>query len=125
MINILLVDDDQTCNFLSMKALERIGQVNDIHTASNGEEAIDLFNTFYLKSHFLPDIILLDLNMPIMNGFDFLQAFSKLNIDGKEQIKIIVVSSSLNMDDISLAKKLGATDYVPKPLTAERLRGVL
>jgi CheY-like chemotaxis protein len=125
MKNVLLVDDDQTCNFLSTKALERLGNVNDIHVACNGEQAMNLFKTFYVQAHFLPDIILLDLNMPVMNGFDFLQAFAHLNIDGKDHIKMVVVSSSINTEDISRAKELGAADYISKPLTAERLQRVL
>jgi CheY-like chemotaxis protein len=125
MKNILLVDDDQICNFLSTKALEKTGDVNDIHTAANGQQAINLFENFYSQSHFLPDVVLLDLNMPVMNGFEFLKAFQQMKIEGKDNVRIIIVSSSVNPEDISRAKSLGASDYVSKPLTAERLKQVL
>lgn len=124
MKNILLVDDDQTCNFIATKALQDIPGVKNVHIACDGQQAINVLTTGS-KPPFHPDIILLDLNMPGMNGFDFLIAFSKLEEIATTDIKIIVISSSKNIDDIDHAKSLGASDYVPKPLTAERLRNVL
>ncbi len=125
MKNILIVDDDQTSNFLSTKALERLGNVNIINTALNGKEAIDLFCTLYQKSYVFPDVVFLDLNMPIMDGFEFLQAFANLDFVGKDGIRIIVVSSSINPEDIKRAKALGAVHFVSKPLTKENLEAVL
>jgi CheY-like chemotaxis protein len=125
MQNILLVDDDSTSNFLSMKTLERMGFVGDINSALNGEQALDLFNNYYQGSRGLPHIILLDLNMPIMDGFGFLEAFNRLNLPNMAQVKIIIVSSSADPDDIKRAKDLGVSRYISKPLGTESLRAVL
>ena len=121
----LLIDDDSVCNFLNKKTLERTGFVNDIQTVLNGKEAIDLFNSYYQESRQLPDIVLLDLNMPIMDGFGFLEAFKRLPSPDKENVKIIVVTSSQDPNDISRAKELGIKQYLTKPLMEDTLRAAL
>jgi|SRR5579859_1770061 len=125
MKNVLLVDDDSICNFLNTATLQRMGFVNDIHAALNGKQAIDLFNDYFGRSKPLPDIILLDLNMPIMDGFSFLEAFRGLELPGKDQVKIIIVSSSANPNDINRAKSLGASQYLTKPLDEQSFRQAL
>jgi CheY-like chemotaxis protein len=125
MKNVLLVDDDSIFNFLNAKTLHGMGFVSDIHTALNGKQAIDLFNDYYGGSKPLPDIILLDLNMPIMDGFGFLEAFRRLDLPDKNQVKIIIVTSSDNKDDIKRAKDLGASQYLTKPLEEHSFRKAL
>ncbi len=125
MKSILLIDDDQICNFLNTKILERMGFVNDIRIALNGKQAIDLFREYYIGIKPLPDIILLDLNMPVMDGFGFLDAFKSLNLQGKHSVKIIIVSSSLNVNDIARAKHSGANQYLSKPISEQTLRRAL
>jgi len=125
MKNVLLVDDDKIFNFLSTKILERMSVAEDIHVALNGEEALTLLNNYYQGSMMLPDVILLDLNMPIMDGFGFLQAFRQLSLPKMERIKIVIVSSSEDPQDIARARELGVTYYLSKPLTEEKLRSVL
>jgi CheY-like chemotaxis protein len=125
MKNVLLVDDDSIFNFLNKETLLRMGFVNDIHTALNGKQAIDLFNSYYGGSKPLPDIILLDLNMPIMDGFGFLEAFRKLDLPDKDQVKIIIVTSSDDREDIRRAKDLGVRQYLIKPLEEHSLRQAL
>lgn len=125
MKNVLLVDDDDIFNFLNAKTLQSLGFVNDIHTALNGKQAIDLFNDYFGGSKPLPDIILLDLNMPIMDGFGFLEAFRRLDLPGKDQVKVVIVTSSDSPDDIKRAKDLGVSQYLTKPLEAASLRKAL
>ncbi|SRR5258705_2361055 len=125
MKNVLLVDDDSIFNFLNKEILLRMGLVNDIHTALNGKQAIDLFNDYYGGSKPLPDLILLDLNMPIMDGFGFLEAFRKLDLPDKDQVKIVVVTSSNSQDDVRRANDLGVSQYLTKPLEEHTLRKAL
>jgi CheY-like chemotaxis protein len=124
MKNVLLVDDDQVFNFLSRKILERMDVADNIHVALNGEEALALLNNYYQGSMTLPDVILLDLNMPIMDGFGFLQAFQRLSLPRMERIKIVIVSSSEDPKDMEMARSLGVAYYLSKPLTEEKLRSV-
>jgi len=125
MKNVLIVDDDSVYNFLSTKTLEAMGFVNDIHTALNGQQALDLFGEYYSGTKHLPDFILLDLNMPIMDGFGFLEAFRRLNLPGKENVKIIIVTSSNDPKDRIRAEEFGVTQYLTKPIDEEGLRKAL
>jgi CheY-like chemotaxis protein len=121
MKNVLLIDDDRIFNLLNKKTLERMDLVNQIHTALNGQDAIDLINEYFQGSRTLPDIILLDLNMPILDGFGFIDAFKRLNIPGKENVKIVIVSSSDNPADIARAQSMGIQEYLIKPITEKDL----
>lgn len=125
MKNVLLVDDDRVFNLLSTKTLRQFGFINEIHTAYNGEEALALFNKYFQGVSALPDIILLDLNMPIMDGFGFIQAFRKLNLPNKENVKIIIVSSSTDQRDIDKARELGVKYYIHKPIHKDELMSAL
>jgi CheY-like chemotaxis protein len=125
MKNVLLVDDDSIFNFLNTKILQSMGFANDIHTALNGKQAIDLFNDYYGGTKALPDIILLDLSMPIMDGFGFLEAFRRLDLPGKDNVKVIIVTSSNSADDIKRAKALGVSQYLTKPIREESLKEAL
>jgi CheY-like chemotaxis protein len=125
MKNVLLVDDDNVFNFLSTKTLRQMGVVNEIHTALNGREAINLLNNYYMGTYSAPDVILLDLNMPILDGFGFLEAFERLNMPNKEKITVIIVTSSGDPKDVEKAKQLGVKHYLTKPLSEEKLRAVL
>jgi CheY-like chemotaxis protein len=123
--NVLLVDDDAITNFLNTKTLERMGIARQIHTALNGKEAIDLFNDYYTGTSALPDLVLLDLDMPIMDGFQFLELFQKLRIPNCEKVKIIIVTSSEDLKDIMRAKALGIEHFLLKPVDEECIRRVL
>jgi CheY-like chemotaxis protein len=125
MKRVLLVDDDQIFNFLSSKILQKIGIAGEVQTALNGRAALDLINSGYEESAASPDLILLDLNMPIMDGFGFLEAFKNLSIPNKDQIRVVVVSSSQDPRDIQRARDLGVTRYLSKPLTEHSLRAIL
>lgn len=123
--NVLLVDDDQIFNLLNQKTLQMLGIVGEIHVARNGSEALELINQYYIGSRALPEVILLDLNMPIMDGFGFIEAFHRLSIPNIEKTLIIVVTSSDNPNDLKRAKELGITNYLTKPLSETELRQVL
>lgn len=125
MKSILLVDDDNIFNFLNTKLLESSGIVSEIHAAVDGQQALDLLNNYYTGSSSLPDVILLDLNMPVMDGFGFLEAFQKLKLPKKENVTIIIVTSSEDPKDIARAKQMGITHYLTKPLSRETLLRVL
>jgi CheY-like chemotaxis protein len=119
--NVLLVDDDRISNLLNEKTLARLGIAKEVHTALNGKEALELINKYYGGGVALPDIIFLDLNMPIMDGFQFIEAFQKLGIDKTSSIMIIIVTSSNDPRDRVRAKSLGIDNYLTKPVREEDL----
>ena len=120
-MNVLLIDDDRIFNLLNKKTLERMSMVDEIHIALNGKEALDLINDYFQGSRTMPDIILLDLNMPIMDGFGFIEAFQRLQVNGKHNVRIVIVSSSQDPKDIERAKAFGIKDYLTKPVTEQQL----
>lgn len=123
--NILIVDDDRIANFLSEKIISVMGIAHTIQSVTNGQEALDVLISRQHDAVSLPDVIILDLNMPIMDGFGFIQAFQKIDFPGKEKIMIIVVTSSNNPDDISKAKAFGIEHYLTKPISLESIKAII
>jgi CheY-like chemotaxis protein len=117
---ILIVDDDEICVYLSMAILRSSEKVGEVHTVQNGVEAIK-----FLREHPPPDIILLDINMPVMNGFSFLDTFNKTPFPFKECIKIIILTSSDMTEDVKKAEAMGITNYIVKPISADKLKAIL
>lgn len=121
--NILLVDDDEVFHLLSNKLLQRLGITKDVYTARNGKEALDFVTTHNLSADG-PHVIFLDLNMPIMNGFAFIEALRNQNIP-TTNIVIVIVSSSQDPTDLARAQSLGVKHYLTKPISEENVRDVL
>jgi CheY-like chemotaxis protein len=123
-LNILLVDDDPVFHFINTKILHRLGQTQ-INTALNGKEALKFIGERVSDQQAIPDAIFVDLDMPVLNGFDFIRAFEKLNIPSASRPHIAILTSSSNSDDMEQARKLGVDHYLTKPLTEDSLRSVL
>lgn len=121
--SILLVDDDEDDNYYHQIIINKMNIVNKIDIAKNGIEAIA-----YLKNetHTPPDLIFLDLNMPKMNGWEFLERYKNLNIEQRAKVLIIILTTSANPDDIQRAKEIEeVTGFNTKPLTKEYLAEIL
>lgn len=121
--NILLVDDDSIANFLIERIVQSTGLAKKIDKALNGKEALKWFTENSGSS--LPEVVLLDLNMPIMNGFEFIQAYQNLQFEEKDNVLIILVTSSNNPSDIEKARELGIKYYLTKPISADTIKGIL
>lgn len=117
---VLLVEDDPVAAFLGQTLLETFCKLECINIAANGAEALDSL----LKNPVLPSLILLDLRMPVMDGFEFLKEFQSLPVD-KTNIKIVVLSSSWRDDDKQKALELGAVDYIVKPNNEKKMQMVV
>ena len=119
---VLLVDDDPIFNFLHTRMLSLGGLAKEVHTALNGNQALDLLNGYFSGTSTLPDAILLDLTMPELDGFGFLEALKKLNVPGMENVNIVVITSSINPKDADRVKALGVSHYLIKPITLDKLK---
>jgi CheY-like chemotaxis protein len=121
---ILLIDDDFTTNYLHKKIISKSGIDSPIEVANNGKEGIDkliALNETINDSNALV-LIFLDLNMPVMDGWHFLDFFDKIKPMLNFNTNLYIVSSSINQDDQIRAKRnLYVLDYFPKPLNLERL----
>lgn len=120
MRSVLLIDDDDVCNFIMLRTLKIIASDLEILTAKNGKEAINLLKDLFTANIKIPSIIFLDINMPVMDGFVFLEAYK--NMDGrKDDIKIVMVTSSNNSGDIIRAHDGGVSDVIIKPVNEKML----
>jgi CheY-like chemotaxis protein len=123
---IFCVDDDAITLMLCKKVIERVGFAKEIITAQNGEEALAYFQDLAKELALNPDypkLILLDLNMPIMNGWEFLDAYQESGYQNIfKEAKFIVLSSTIDPQDVDKAKKYSAVlDFLSKPITKEML----
>jgi CheY-like chemotaxis protein len=123
---VTLVDDDDVFVFLTTKAIEQTSLVDLIKVFGNGLDALNFLKENKNNVDALPEIILLDLSMPIMNGWQFLEEYTKLNPTIGKKITIYICSSSISPDDITRAKTISeVSDYIIKPITKEKLIDML
>ncbi len=119
-----IIDDDPIFVFGTRKLMELGGFCNSLMIFHNGHDAIVRFEAIIAAGHNLPEVILLDLNMPVMDGWEFLDEFVKIPVPQK--IHIYVVTSSIDPDDMERAKHYDAvSNYVVKPVTMENLKNML
>jgi CheY-like chemotaxis protein len=125
---ILLVDDDSTSNFLTQMILEDLQVTDTIIVKKNGQEALDYINESCLeKGENCPELIFLDINMPIMDGFELLDELQLLNKlhNPASPVTVVLLTTSNNPKDIEKAKAYNITYYIEKPLTEESIRHLL
>ena len=122
--NILLVDDDPIFTFLNEKVINELGITKRITVTTNGKEALQILNKLChsKKAEDLPQIIFLDLNMPVMDGFDFLEAYQFLDFKNKDAVVVAVLTSSLNPFDLERISKYPTVEYLVKPVSVEKLK---
>lgn len=126
-VSILLIDDDEINNFISIKLIKKAAPNANITACLNGRFAIEELSEIQRKGiDKLPDFILLDINMPIMNGWEFLDEYKRLNIDPSGKSKIYIISSSVFSNDISRAYSYPMVrNFVSKPLSVEKIKEML
>jgi len=124
---VLLVDDDQTTNYLNRLLLQKLAVTDHILVAHDGREALDLLATHCQPlTPQCPRLILLDVNMPGMNGIQFLEAYQQLPLASQNAIVIVMLTTSLHPRDVARVQQLSAvTDFVSKPLTAAKIETIL
>jgi CheY-like chemotaxis protein len=122
---ILLIDDDSVSNFLNEMALQEMNLSDQIHVSENGEEALNFLYEHCCKqgegTENCPDLIFLDINMPVMDGFQFLEEFEKLPYARKKPVKIVMLTSSNATKDLERAKSMNVEGYIVKPLCKEKI----
>ncbi len=119
--NIYIIDDDKLFVFLTKKSIEETELATNIKEFGDGQAAIDHLREIAGKPELLPDIIFLDLSMPIMDGWEFLKEYVVLEPNIGKKIKLYIFSSSISPHDIERAHNIGAvTDFIIKPLSKEK-----
>lgn len=124
--SILLVDDDEAANFLHTMIIKQLDCTENIITKENGVEALDYLRSTIDGIYPQPDLILLDINMPIMDGWEFLGEYEKLKDDQLAKIVIVMLTTSLNPDDRKKAEVIpDISGFISKPLSRIKLEDTL
>jgi CheY-like chemotaxis protein len=124
--NLWVVDDDEIYRFAINIIINRSGIADQISYFGNGQVAINTFIENMGEPEQLPDLILLDLNMPVLDGWQFLDAVSKLLPSLLKKVNIFLVSSSNDEEDFERARTLPEViDMIVKPLTVKTLNEIL
>lgn len=122
-----IIDDDNIYVNLVKKIIETKKLCENLLIFNNGKQSIDYFETSLTNSNTnnIPEIIFLDLNMPVMDGWEFLERFTKIRKQFSKKISLYVVSSSINPTDINRAKSSPTVhDYLIKPVNIKELEQI-
>lgn len=128
---ILLVDDDEGTNFYNEIIIDKAGITSHIEITLNGKEAIEYIsfngkNNENNTKHPKPALILLDINMPVMDGWEFLEAYQNLKENEKGETIIIMLTTSSNPDDKTRAESIiEVADFKNKPLSTKLLNEIM
>lgn len=130
MINrVLCIDDDQITLVLCDIVLKKSGFAKEVVTAKNGREGLAWFSAYFSKNapkQERPEVIFLDLNMPIMNGWDFLEDYIMKYAERIPKTKVVILSSTVNPEDFLRANRYDIViDFINKPLTSEGLEELM
>lgn len=123
--HVLLIDDDPIYNLIHERILHHTTMVTKMKSVSSGQEGIAYLEDFFKQHSLLPGIILLDLDMPVMDGFQFIEVFRKMDLPGKEDVAIIMVTSSDHPHDRAKAMQYGIQHYLIKPVEVDIMNKTL
>ena len=124
---ILLIDDDNTTNYLHKKVISKTNLCSSLIVANDGEKGVEaLMEMNNTCNNSDGDVLIfLDLNMPIMDGWEFLTTLDKIKDEIKFNFLLFVVSSSINGDDIDRAEKNSlVTKYLKKPINIQSIENI-
>ena len=125
MNSVLLVDDNDFCNEFHQIIINKMGITEKVEVATDGKEALAYLKSTVNGKHPKPDLIFLDINMPVMNGWEFLEEYKKLDAEMKANI-IVIVTSSFNPDDKKRADLMDCVDgFKEKFLSLEKINEIL
>ncbi|MFL5729322.1 MAG: response regulator [Cytophagaceae bacterium] len=122
---VLLVDDDPIANFINHTILTKLSLTEKIAISRDGREALKFLREYEDQYNCIPELILVDIKMPIMNGFEFLEEFEKAFEELKEKTRVIILSNIFTPQDVQVLKEIGHSDFLNKPLQRDLLVDIL
>lgn len=123
---IMLVDDNIHDNFFHEREIKKNNKSTIVIAKKSGREALDYLKSTRNSNLMLPELIFLDINMPGMNGWEFLTEYELLDKDMHSRVMVVMLTTSDNPDDEAKARKYQfLTDYIIKPLTSEGIRTII
>jgi CheY-like chemotaxis protein len=119
------VDNDEVYLFLIKKMIEKKYPGSKMHQFYNGLEAIEFIKENIVEKALLPDIIFLDINMPVMDGWEFMESFKRIKHEIGKPVTIYMVSSSVDDSDMDRAKNIKEiSEFICKPMTIEKVNQI-
>jgi CheY-like chemotaxis protein len=122
---ILLIDDDMISNMLTRIHIQDLAIAEQVIIATNGQQGIDYLtnNSPSSTDKTWPELILLDINMPIMDGFEFLEQFIELDLTNKPLV--VILTTSNDSRDMEKGHQFNVAGYLPKPFAPHKLMSIL
>lgn len=122
----LLIDDDKFTNFYNEKIVTKHNSFKNVVSVTSGKEALDYLTNAFNNNNNIPDVIFLDLNMPAMNGWEFIEEYKKLDINYTSKIDLVILTTSSNPDDFERSQDIDAVNgYINKPLSLDILDDII
>jgi len=122
----MLIDDDEANNYLNKRTIEKLDCTEHIEVAKNGMIAMEQIKKGIKMEQCMPKLIFLDLNMPVMDGWEFLEEFNKLEFALREMTKIVILTTSLNPADRAKAENIKeVSGFINKPLRESFVKQIL
>lgn len=123
--HIVLVDDNETTSFLNNRLLGRLAVANQVSTFSRADEAFEQLWGEQAEANAAPDLVFVDLKMPGVSGFEFLELYNALPQPVQEQTVMAVLTTSMHGADTARVAQYPNVEYLTKPLTEEKMRKLL
>ncbi len=119
---IMVIDDDPICNLLTTKVIEKANIDSKIQVFDNALDALERLET---NNKSMPNMIFLDLNMPVLHGWDFVNSFMELDPQKTKDVSLVILSASSNQSDLEKAIEVGCVQkYITKPLKTDDVRSL-
>ena len=118
---VLLIDDSIPINYFHKIMVEKSDVALSCIAVNNGQEALDYLQNKQDAQERFPEVIFVDINMPVMNGWEFLDKFRTNHNSTLKEVVTVMLTTSINPDDKERAEKLNVSNYLLKPLTVKVL----
>ena len=123
---VLLIDDDKITNTLNEMVIKKSGYAERIESVQNGIEALEYLMKDQGEGYPRPDLMFLDINMPGMDGWEFIEEYSKLDKRYQGNLIVVMLTTSLNPDDKDRSDDSNQlNDFINKPLTTEKFQKIM
>lgn len=123
---VLLIDDDKVTNFYNKRVVAKLDNFKEINAVTNGQKALDYLKESQNGLCKKPDLIFLDINMPAMNGWEFIEEFKKLDSRFTSNIKVVMLTTSDSPKDYKRSLTIDSVDdYINKPLSIDLLSNLI